>query len=192
MTCAQEMANAVTMFAPTLALVHSIGERPHVLVMVLLVGSAMHLPVSFTYHLGCALNHYPDRIDNDMRRLDQTLQIVSGSLFAGALSGSWLYGILHFMLHLRSICTMWWMNTSNDGNRWKHVLLSVLAYLAPMQWRGDTRNYALALGCMTVGGLCFVPSANHRFFRGWGHSVFHAILFVYARVLADSASKIAL
>ena len=126
MSSAQEFANAVSMFAPTLALVQSVSEEPHALVVVLLIGAAMHLPVSFTYHLSCALQHCPDRIDNDLRRLDQTLQIVSGSLFAVALSGSWLYGVLHLFVHFRGICTMWLAHTSNDGMRWKQIALSVV------------------------------------------------------------------
>jgi hypothetical protein len=129
MSSGQEFANALSMLAPTLALLLSVLEEPHALVMVLLIGTAMHLPVSFTYHLSCALQHFPDRIDNDLRRLDQSLQIVSGSLFAVALSGSWLYGLVHLLVHFRGICTMWLARTSNDGMRWKNIALSVLCYL---------------------------------------------------------------
>jgi hypothetical protein len=129
MSSCQEVANALSMFAPSLALLLSVWEEPHALVMVLLIGTAMHLPVSFTYHLSCALQHFPDRIDNDLRRLDQSLQIVSGSLFAVALSGSWLYGLVHLLVHFRGICTMWLARTSNDGMRWKNIALSVLCYL---------------------------------------------------------------
>ena len=63
---------------------------------------------------------------------------------------------------------------------------------APMQWRGDIENFLKAIACMAVGGFCFVPRTNHRFFAGWGHSVFHLLLFLYARTLADSARKIPL
>lgn len=54
MTKQQEIANAVTMASPMLALIQAVCEEPHPMSLVILVGTAMHLPVSFTYHLSAA------------------------------------------------------------------------------------------------------------------------------------------
>ena len=57
MTPAQETSNAVSMLLPTAVL--NVWAAPDKLVT---IGSAMHLPVSFTYHLSCACSRYSDRI----------------------------------------------------------------------------------------------------------------------------------
>ena len=49
---------------------------------VLVTGAAMHLPSSFTYHMSAAMGRYPDPLDNDMRRLDQSMQHVVGTMYA--------------------------------------------------------------------------------------------------------------
>ena len=187
MTPAQEVGNAVSMLLPTAALaLHASWAAPNQLVTILLIGSAMHLPVSFTYHLGCACDRYPDCIDNDMRRLDQSMQHVSGTLYAFALSGgSVAYTLGNAAANLHSIRQLWHPETSNDGLRWRHVLASVLLYTAPMLWRGDWRNYILAAASMGFGTFAFVPGCA----GGWGHTLFHIALVAFAHALAESAGK---
>jgi hypothetical protein len=190
MTAAQEVLNAITMVLPTAVLVFNTYKSRNRLVAMLLLGSCMHLPISFTYHLGTALRCYPDRIDNDMRRLDQSMQHVVGTIFSYALSGSWKFAILNMIINSFSIRKLWDARTSNDGKRWIPVMVCVLMYTMPMLWRGDIRNYSLAVGSMMMGGMSFVPQLNKRIFLGWGHAVFHTVLTVCAQALADSASNI--
>ena len=184
---AQEVGNAISMMLPTAILAFNAWTEPNRLVMVLLVGSSMHLPISFTYHLGAAFNRYPDRLDNDMRRLDQSMQHVVGTIFSFALSGSFTYMVLNLALNLRGLYLLWNKDTSNDGKRWVPVLFCVLMYTAPMLWRGDYQNYGMAVASMAVGGVSFV---NKTIFFGWGHTAFHVVLMVYAQALANSARKI--
>ena len=171
------------MVLPTAVLAFNAWADPNSFVTVLLVGSAMHLPVSFTYHLSVAFERYQDRLDNDMRRLDQSMQHVAGTVFSFALSGSLGYTALNLALNLRGLYYLWAKETSNDGKRWVPVLLCVLMYTAPMLWRGDYQNYGVAVASMAVGGAAFVSS-------GWGHAVFHTVLVVYAQALANSARKL--
>jgi len=190
MTPAQEMGNAFSMVLPTAILAFNAWTSPNRLVVVLLVGSSMHLPISFTYHMCAAFNRYTDRLDNDMRRLDQSMQHVVGTIFSFALSGSVNYMLLNLLLNLRGLFLLWSKETSNDGKRWVPVLFCVLMYTAPMLWRGDFRNYIVAVASMAVGGVSFVPELNKRIFLGWGHTIFHVVLMVYAQALANSAKDI--
>ena len=183
----QEISNAISMILPISVLLLNIWPDPHPLVIVLLMGTSMHLPVSFTYHLSCAFNRYQDRLDNDMRRLDQSMQHIVGTLFSFALSGSVLYAALNLFVNLRGICQLWRKETSNDGKRWIPVMYSVLLYTLPMLWRGDAINYSFAMISMMVGGISFVHT---RLFSGWGHTIFHAVLMLHTQALVNSAQKI--
>ena len=190
MTPVQEVSNALSMILPTAVLAFNAWTAPNRMVIVLLIGSSMHLPVSFTYHLSAAFNRYSDRLDNDMRRLDQSMQHVVGTIFSFALSGSVKYTALNLAVNIRGLYLLWDKGTSNDGKRWVPVLLCVLMYTAPMLWRGDFQNYSIAVASMAVGGVSFVPALNKRFFRGWGHTIFHVVLMIYAQALANSAKYV--
>ena len=187
MTPAQEMANALTIPLPTcvLGIMTMVRCREQCGCLVgLLVGSAAHLPVSFAYHLSAALGRYPDRLDNDMRRLDQSMQHASATVFAFALHNSgWpCYCWLISAFNLWCIFDIW---RRNDGRRWVHVLLSVLMYTTPIGFR-DSKTYALAMAGFAVGGVAFVPEVNQRVFRGWGHALFHLSLCSFAYWLAKA------
>jgi hypothetical protein len=67
MNATQEVANAISMIVPSAVLALDAWKAPNVLVVMLLIGSVMHLPISFTYHLSSAYGRYSDRLDNDMR-----------------------------------------------------------------------------------------------------------------------------
>jgi hypothetical protein len=192
MTPSQEIGNAVSMILPTAVLAFNAWTAPHKLVIILCLGSSMHLPVSFTYHLGAAFNRYPDRLDNDMRRLDQSMQHVAGTIFSYALSGSLKYALLNSLLNLRGVYLLWKTETSNDGKRWVPVLFCVLMYTFPMLWRGDFQNYFVAVASMAIGGVSFVPELNKKVFLGWGHTIFHITLMIYAQTISDSARKVLL
>mmetsp|Transcript_39618 Transcript_39618/g.61822 ORF Transcript_39618/g.61822 Transcript_39618/m.61822 type:complete len:291 (-) Transcript_39618:2549-3421(-) len=190
MTASQEVANAITMLFPVCVLGYYCWIKPHNLVATLLVAASMHLPASFTYHLSCAFRRYEKRLDNDMRRLDQSLQHIVGAFNSLALSGSLIYFLLNSAFNMYGVVQLWKPETSNDGKRWKLVMVSVLLYTAPMLWRGDNLNYFLALTSIGFGGISFVPAYNTTYFGGWGHSLFHTVLIVFAYALQDSARKL--
>ena len=82
MSSTQEVGNVISMVLPTAVLAFNAWTDPIQFVTVLLVGSTMHPPISFTYHLSVAFNRYPDRLDNYMQRLDQSMQNVAGTMFS--------------------------------------------------------------------------------------------------------------
>jgi hypothetical protein len=190
MTPIQEIFNAITMIFPTIVLLWNVWNLSNQLTIILLIGSSMHLPVSFTYHLSVAFNRYSDRIDNDMRRLDQSMQHIIGILYSFALSGSFLYTVLNIFYNIYGIIYLWNPKTSNDGKRWIPVTISIFLYTLPMLWRGDINNYILVITSIFIGGLCFIPQLNYNIFMGWGHTLFHIMLIYYAQILVNSTNKI--
>jgi len=190
MTPIQEVSNAISMILPTAVLAYNSWTSQNPLVIMLLMGSSMHLPVSFTYHMSVAFSRYTDRLDNDMRRLDQSMQHVVGAMYAFALSGSIQYTLINIVFNIQGVMQLWRSSTSNDGKRWIPVMICVLMYTFPMLWRGDLHNYRVAMASMIFGGVSFVPELNKKFFMGWGHTIFHAVLMVYAQALANSAQKV--
>ena len=183
----QEVFNAVSMLAPAAMILYYAYTTRNVLVATLLIGTLMHLPVSFTYHICAALNRFPDRIDNDMRRLDQTLQHVASTIFAFALSGFPFWAFVCSVLNGLGILFLWNPRTSNDGMRWAPINMCAHLYLLPMLWRGDLTNFLIAFEAFWMGGVFFVPWINKEYFFGWGHCVFHFALAVHMAALAESA-----
>ncbi|EKX32403.1 hypothetical protein GUITHDRAFT_148645 [Guillardia theta CCMP2712] len=186
----QEAMNGISMVVPTVVLGLDAWTTGDWHVTVLLLGSCMHLPVSFTYHLSVACGRYRDRLDNDMRRLDQSMQHVVGTLYCFALSGSLWYMIANAVFNGVSVVKLWDARTSNDGRRWVRVMVSMLLYTGPVIWRGDYWNYGVVVASMALCGVCFVPRVNCGVFSGWGHTMFHVILGFYASALARSALKV--
>ena len=189
----QEVANAVSMLAPALVILYYAYTTRDLFVTTLLIGTLMHLPISFTYHLCAALGRFPNRLDNDMRRLDQTMQHVASTIFACALSGHHIgWTLVCVVLNTLCIFYLWDRRISNDGKRWIPINLCVHLYLLPMLWRGDTANLVWAFKSFWVGGFFFVPWINKGYMFGWGHCIFHAALTVHVCALAESALMIAL
>ena len=184
---AQELANAISMLFPAIVTLQCALVHKHTLVTALLIGTTMHLPVSFTYHLLAALKRLPDRIDNDFRRLDQTLQHVACAIFAYATTGIVKYGLACLFLNSLGIFALWHPRTSNDGRRFIPINLCAHLYMMPMLWRGDTSNFLIAFEAFWMGGVFFVPFINYDFFDGWGHFIFHLALGVHSYALAESA-----
>jgi hypothetical protein len=184
---AQEIANAVSLLAPALvtlraALVHS----RHALVSALLCGTLMHLPVAFAYHVLAALKRFPDRLDNNMRRMDQTLQHVACVIFAYATANSARYALACALANAVGVAMLWHPITSNDRRRWIPIHLCVHLYLLPM-W--GTTHFAVACGSVWVGGAFFVPHVNYNYCRGWGHCVFHLALSAHSYAVAEFVAQ---
>lgn len=197
MTARQEVANAVTMLAPSACYVcmlclhrvdpQSVDAQPSTALLMLTLATVMHLPLSFAYHMGMAMNRYDDRLDNDVRRLDQTYIHLAASVYACALSSSAAFMACACCVNLISIVFVWRAETSNDGKRWVPALVSSLLPTAPVLQRGEARNFLLASAGILLGGLPFVPRINQHVFKGWGHALFHVNLSAYAYGLGSSA-----
>lgn len=178
MTPAQEMCNAVSMVIPAAILM---ARGLHSVPMACLqIGTLVHLPSSFLYHLNASRRCYTDRIDNRMRRIDQTMQHVAGTLFSFAISRSAGYTLLICLPNLAWIYYIWHPSTSNDRKRWKGVACSVFLYTIPMIFRRDYKNFLGCLFSLCSAGACFLCV------DGWGHALFHAMMGPFAYFLSSS------
>ena len=175
MTPAQEIANALSMFLPTLVLAYHSANSGNSWVFLLLLGACMHLPVSFTYHLSVAWGRYADRIDNDMRRLDQTLQHVVSTLYSYVLSqGSTGYMLLNLAINARGVARLWDPRTSNDGRRWQAIFVSGVFYMLPVLAGGKVLHFLSAFLAFLLGGTAaFVFNGS-----GYGSLVLHLLMAV--------------
>ena len=197
MSPVQEAMNAITMTLPSASLLSLLllSQRPTPMNHaqgLLLFGTLMHLPISFSYHMGAAMGMFGSRLDNSMRRLDQGMQHAMCAAFSMALSGSKGYACANLLINLFFAVQLWMPGTSNDGRRWVPVAACTFFYTLPMLWRGDLQNYVVAVASMAMGGTAFIPSVNASVFGGWGHSIFHCLLAIYARALARSAGQVQL
>ena len=185
MSPSQEALNAATMLLPTASLLHlasATTEKLNQFQWALLLGTAAHMPLSVAYHMGVALGMFRDRLDNRFRRMDQAMQHVLCVLFSWALSkGSVPFTVLNVAINMHFLRQI---VCKNDGRRWIPVAMCTFLYTLPIiAWQGDVKNYVIAALSMTMGGLAFVPTINMQVFRGWGHSLFHCALAIYARAL---------
>lgn len=199
MTCAQEFANAATMLLPTLAIFlvcvapPGNASKANARALLFLAGSVLHFPASCAYHVSAALNRLPHRIDNDLRRLDQTYAHAVAALFIIALVPlnvlGWLFAALSAFVNLCGIRFIWDPATSNDGRRWRWLTISAFLPTLPLLARQELHFFITATAALLVGGLPFIPIVNHHVFAGWGHALFHAVLAIYAHALASSATR---
>jgi hypothetical protein len=187
MTPVQEAFNALSMLLPLTILSHAYNASTTTKNLLLLIGAAMHLPSSFAYHMSAAFNRYSCRLDNDMRRLDQSMQHVTGTIYAYALSGGSIpFTLANVALNAYGIARLWDPETSNDNRRWIQVMFSVILYTLPiLAIHLDYLRYITAIASVILGGACaFIPKLNISLFRGWGHTLFHAALALHAHALS--------
>ena len=178
MRAARELASALTMLLPALVIAREAWWHwPHPLLTGLLVSAVAHLPCSLAFHLRSAALSVR-RECRDLRRLDQTMLHVSGTLFAWVLSrGSWLYALGHLGLTLHCVPRIW-----RRRQRWPAVACSVFLWLLPMAAL-SMRHFVVALLLFYVGGTGVV--LNWSWVGGWGHALFHVAVAGTAKVMCS-------
>lgn len=185
MTCNQEIFNAITMIVPTSTLAVCFLRTDSIPVLLLLTGSLIHLPVSMTYHIMCAFNRFEDKIDNNMRRLDQALQHVVGTLYSFVLSGSYLYTAFVSIPNLIWILELYNPMKSNDRKRYKNVLKCILLYCFPMIIiKKDFINTIGTLTSLSISSLFFLHM------KGYGHGLFHISMGFFSYFISRSVINI--
>lgn len=193
-TRTQELCNAVSMMAPSLVIAwHYLVANArecfwHEHTLAFATGTLLHLPFSLSYHLMCAYEVFEDRVDNKARKLDQTFIHVCCVFYSFALGGVGMYCLGCTVLHLWYIFRLW-MPGSHDHpkRRRRSVIIGMLLYTLPMAWRGDLRNYTLAL---MNGGSAVVSGYSNVKLEGWGHTTAHVLIGGFAHVLLQSAAGV--
>lgn len=175
----QEYGNAWSLLFPTFILLINSTTASH---KILLAGNLIHLPVAIAYHISVAHNAHP--IDNNLRRLDQTVQLLVASIYAYALSENKTYTLLTALYGLFAANKIW--QKQRQEKVWVYIAPSIALFTAPILWKKDYKNYVKAIVAITTGSAAAVlPTINYSFLRGWGHVVFHIQLAVFADALTQ-------
>jgi len=194
MTPRQEVANAVSMGVPTLYLLYCWHTGGYVLTWcsrLVIIGSAVHSPLSMYYHMRVALSGaglYPLRcpIDNTPRRLDQTGIHVLHCFAALALSGGCVAYTLAATLFNMSCIRLQWQQEVVPKRNQRNVFISSFLYLLPMVWRCDWTNLARYFTWAIPGVYCFVKYP----LGGYSHAIFHVLLGGVLQALVSSTQSI--
>ena len=174
-----EWCNAVSMvFALLCGVVcaHEVGWSRGSCAM--LATTALHLPVSFGYHAGCALRLFESRVDNAARMMDQSMVLVACAAAAYCTSASTTYSALVTAWAAGGIPAVWTAPTTEALKRRRRSTIAggVALYMAPTARRAlasadERANLITAAVCFGMGALCLAE--NRKSLRGWGHCVFH-------------------
>ena len=191
MTSTQEVCNALTMAAPSLVFVYCWISESEIYTFhtkLIVFTGWTHMYISLSYHMMCSLGYYDDRINCNLRKLDQSFIHMCGiSNCVGLSGGDVLFSTTAVVVNAWFICKLWIPGQHDFAlERRLNVVLSTILYLLPQLLRGDLLNL---FGC--VGGFFFaaVFFQLNWVFRGWGHSLSHLCYCpLYYAVLKSSVS----
>ncbi len=175
----QELLNALTIILPSLYLIYNYNNN----VSLLLLASLIHLPFSFLYHLLVIYDNFGDKIDNNLRRLDQTFQHISIIIFSYAISKSVLFLLFNIIFNFYSINLIWNKKTSNDMKRWHNVCLNGILFKSYLLYDQKYYLYIYIIFIYLLCGFPFIPRINILYFNGYGQSLSHCLLILYAHAL---------
>ena len=175
----QELLNAITIILPSLYLIYNYNNN----ILLLLFSSLIHLPFSFIYHITVVYDKFGDKIDNNLRRLDQSFQHISIIIFSYAISKSILFLIFNIIINYYSICLIWNKKTSNDMKRWKNVCFNGILFKTYLLYEQKYYLYIYTILIYLLCGFPFIPNINILYFNGYGQSLSHCLLILYANAL---------
>lgn len=180
----QELLNALTITLPSLYLIYNYNNN----IILLLLSSLIHLPFSFIYHLLVIHDNYGDKIDNNLRRLDQSFQHISIIIFSYAISKSILFLLFNIIFNFYSIYLIWNKKTSNDMKRWQNICLNGILYKTYLLYDQKYYLYVYTIFIYLLCGFPFIPNINILYFNGYGHALSHVLLILYADALIKCTS----
>lgn len=188
-----ELMNALSTLAPFLVMsYHYFVANPgepfwHRCTLAMYIGTIMHMPFSFFYHLLCAFNYFTDKINCVGRKLDQTFIHVNCVFLSFGISGSALYCAGSAVINAWYIVRLWLPGPhDNSFERRSNVTIATAYYTLPILMRGDFSCFFKAyVASFGVGALAFV---FNRHLYGLGHTVFHFLVGRVAHIILVSAS----
>mmetsp|Transcript_62835 Transcript_62835/g.141970 ORF Transcript_62835/g.141970 Transcript_62835/m.141970 type:complete len:204 (+) Transcript_62835:101-712(+) len=194
----QELMNALSMIPPSLAMTLAYLSCENGATcrswasLIVLLATLGHAPVALVYHMRCAFELDKHPIDNNARRRDQTVIHTLCAAYSYALTGSWLYGAANTVLNAWCVTYIWRKGPKSWGNyvRGRMVTATVL-YLLPMTWRpGQLANFGMTMALLVISLVFFIFS--HKYFGGYGHTLFHLCMVPYGQIILSSADKVQL
>lgn len=179
MNIIQEICNAISMTFPSMWLLYLWYHEPlNINAKIIIISSWTHMPISFTYHMMCGLSLFTDKIDNWMRKLDQSFIHVCCITSSYALSNSIIYGFVSLIINLSCIHKLWIPGIHDISiNRRINIVTCIYFYLFPIIMYGNYVNYFKS-------SMYFIFAAASLHFNdklyGWGHSIQHLLYTPYA------------
>ena len=190
-TPAQEVANAVTMFAPLSAMLvvmclHGWWERWPA--NVVFFATLVHAPVSATYHIRCALKLDKERLGNAYHRSDQTMNHVVCASCAIALQGSSSYALSAAGFNAVSACLLWRPSPTASSSPFVHARLfcGSMLYLLPIGWHEGWGQFGIALALFILAVTLFALSPGPL--RGFGHAISHLVMAPLGLLVLQAAA----
>ena len=135
---------------------------------------ATQVPFSIVYHsyesFKISQGIADCRIDNHLRRMDQTMQHIAQIVLTYAITQSVLYTEAIACFHCVACVQLWHPSTTNDGKRWCMVAIGVCAYTLPLLLKHQFIIFSYAVFPMVIGCVfAFVPAFK---FNG-AHALMH-------------------
>lgn len=193
-TPAQEIANAVSMFAPTFAMLFVMFDRgwwarwPAVVVV---AATIAHAPVSATYHLRCAWKLDKERLGNFFHRSDQTMNHVVCGACAVALeaSGSRAYALSAAAFNVMSALLLWRPTPTASTGPFVHLrlLIGSVLYLLPIGWHDGWERFGIAFAYFLLAIALFALSPGPL--RGYGHTISHLVMAPLGLIVLQAAAS---
>lgn len=120
-------------------------------------GVMLSIAPALCLYLGVYSGRIADLIDNDMRRLDQSAQVVACVFLAYAFTESVPFCLTVALFCIYPVFSIWEPETTNDGRRWEAVgTMIICAHLGLIVVRCDVWDFAYLLFLIIAPGhVCF-------------------------------------
>eukprot|EP00961_Rhodomonas_salina_P189557 2557923-Rhodomonas_salina.1 len=147
------------------------------------VAGFLIVPASFALHMGKYLRRIHTTLDTDMRRIDQTMQLISTPLLAWAVSQNISFSLVVTCLAVYPVWAVWDEVTTNDGKRWHSIAgVSLFSVLVPMIHHQQWTYLAATAVTSLCGTLLFALRARKNM-----HTIFHLMVAVWAVIVCMAA-----
>lgn len=125
------------MFIDNIELLNAISLLPHNIILfyygniLLKINVIIHLPTAFFYHSYLIFNNI-NKIDNNLRRLDQTTQLICSCILTFITLKSIIYTLFVSIINIYFIDKLWNSKYTNDNNRWIDIMIDIFLYMIPI------------------------------------------------------------
>lgn len=180
----QELLNAFSILAPSITLLY-INNNYSLDTIAFITTTILHNMSSFTYHMLCYYDYFEDKINNNYRKLDQSMIHVSSIIYSCVILQDYYYGLLMLLLNTNYIYRLWFFN-DNALNRRLNICKSMILYLSPIIYNKHYIYFFRAIFYI----ILFILSFHFNYlFYGYGHFISHLFLAPYVYVLYNYIIK---
>eukprot|EP00961_Rhodomonas_salina_P005059 68813-Rhodomonas_salina.1 len=143
------------------------------------------VPSSIALHAGKYMGRIRTTLDTDIRRMDQTMQLISTPLLAWALSQNISFSLFVACLAVYPVWTVWDEETTNDCKRWLPIAaVASFSVLMPMIYHQQWTYMGAAAVTALCGALVFSLREKKNM-----HTIFHLLVAVWAAIVCMAAQE---